>query len=53
MPEEKTITIPMETYLELVERDLFLSRLEAAGVDNWEWYHMAFENQDDDEEDCD
>lgn len=50
--DEETITIPMEKYLRLVERDIFLSRLEAAGVDNWEWYHLGFDKEDElDDED--
>lgn len=47
MAEQKTITIPLEKYLELVERDLFLSRLEESGVDNWEWYHLALKDDED------
>lgn len=50
MSNPETITIPMAEYLNLVERDLFLSRLEEAGVDNWEWYHLAFRDEDADDD---
>lgn len=53
MSNPEMVTIPIAEYLNLVERDRFLSRLEEAGVDNWEWYHLAFrdENADDDSDD--
>jgi hypothetical protein len=34
----ETITITIKEYNKLKERDKFLSKLEAAGVDNWEGY---------------
>ena len=40
------ITISKEEYEKLKERDRFLERLEAAGVDNWEGYGYAFEYDD-------
>ena len=40
------ITISKEEYEKLKERDSFLERLEAAGVDNWEGYGYAFEYDD-------
>lgn len=49
MDEEK-ITIPMSKYLELVQRNLLLSRLEEAGVNNWEWYHLALRDEDADDD---
>lgn len=40
---EETITISMKEYESLVEREIWLSCLEGAGVDNWEGYDYAFE----------
>lgn len=34
----RTVTIPIEEYVELLTDSEKLSRLEAGGVDNWEWY---------------
>lgn len=53
MSNPEMVTIPIAEYLNLVERDTFLSKLEAAGVDNWEWYHLAFEEDEDEDEDED
>ena len=50
---EATITIPYLRYEELVRDQVTLSRLEAAGVDNWEGYSFAFEDTDWDEYDGD
>lgn len=36
------VSLRIEDYNHLVERDNFLSALEAAGVDNWEGYSEAF-----------
>ena len=50
MSEEKEpimISVPLKDWEELVERDRILSRLEAAGVDNWDWYHLAFQDDED------
>ena len=47
------ITIGMEHYLQLLKDSEFLSRLEAAGVDNWEGYSEAFGDDDDDWDDED
>jgi hypothetical protein len=44
----KTVTITLEEFTELVEARDFLYRLEAAGVDNWDGYHLAMEGDDDD-----
>lgn len=33
-----TVTIPIRDYLRLVEADLSLTALQAAGIDNWEGY---------------
>lgn len=48
---DEMITIPYSEYESLKEDAAFLRRLEAAGVDNWEWYHLAFDDEDEDEED--
>ena len=37
----RTVTLPLEEYLALVEADEFLTALYAAGVDNWEGYGEA------------
>ena len=42
----ETITITKKEYDRLVERDEFLSRLEGAGVDNWEGYSYAFDEEE-------
>jgi hypothetical protein len=39
--ETDTATIPLPTYLGLVESEKKLSALEQAGVDNWEGYSHA------------
>lgn len=49
MPTEETVTIPLSEYEDLKRSSLFLSRLEAAGVDNWEGYDLAFEDEDEDD----
>lgn len=49
---DKVITISMEEYDALVERDRFLAALESAGVDNWNGFGMAhniFEGRDGDD----
>lgn len=47
------VTISQKRYKELLEAERFLSALEANGVDNWDGYHMAFEDDDDDWDDED
>ncbi len=44
------ITITAKEYNRLLKAEMFLSRLEAAGVDNWEGYCEACCSDDDDEE---
>lgn len=39
--KKDTVTISKSSYNRLVERDGFLSALEAAGVDNWSGYDCA------------
>lgn len=43
---EETVTIPKNKYLELLEDQEKLRRLEVGGVDNWEWYSACFEDDD-------
>jgi hypothetical protein len=43
------VTITDEEYNRLCEADRILSLLEAAGVDNWEGYSYAFEDEEDDD----
>ena len=50
---DETITIDKQLYLKLKRDSDFLRRLEAAGVDNWEGYSYAFEDDILDEEDLD
>lgn len=40
------IMLDFEEYAELKNRSEFLARLEAAGVDNWEGYSQACEDDD-------
>lgn len=50
----KTITISVEEYQHLKDRDFFLDCLESAGVDNWSGYGEAQEMYNEDsEEDTD
>ncbi len=39
----KTVTIPEDTYEELLDDSQFLDALKAAGVDNWDGYEVAHE----------
>jgi hypothetical protein len=48
---DELVTIKASRLKYLNERDAFLTRLEAAGVDNWDGYHYGF--GDDDEGICD
>lgn len=43
----ETITIPYSEYKALQESDDILTKLYAAGVDNWEGYSFAFEDEED------
>lgn len=43
------VTIPYAEYARLLDRDWKLSKLEAAGVDNWDGYAYAFEDEEEDE----
>jgi len=46
------VKITQEEYNYLIARDRFLTRLEAAGVDNWEGYSEGYDDEfDEDEED--
>jgi hypothetical protein len=47
MSEEKTITIPLKEYNELLEDSILLGKLQKAGVENWEWYDDAISDDDD------
>lgn len=38
MKEIVTVNMPRSRYLALLNADEKLNRLEAGGVDNWEWY---------------
>ena len=49
-PNEETITIPKKEYDELMHGSLFLSCLDAAGVDNWDGYDYAREMMDKEDE---
>ena len=40
------ISIPKERHDELVEAEKFLNALQAAGVDNWEGYHIVQESME-------
>lgn len=43
---EETVTISRAMYEMLKEDSEFLAKLEAAGVDNWEGYGEAFEEDE-------
>lgn len=46
--EEEMVTITKKEYDELSEDSLFLSFLEAAGVDNWDGYGIAIQLKNED-----
>ena len=48
MSDDKTITISVELYEELIADQEFLEALQGCGVDNWEGYDMAQEMISDD-----
>jgi len=43
---EDEVVIKVKKFEYLLERDRILSALEAAGVDNWEGYSEAFEEEE-------
>ena len=43
MADEEYRMISEKFYQELIERSTWLAALEAAGVDNWEGYDVAFQ----------
>lgn len=49
LPLPATVTIPKADYEVLKASADFLDALQAAGVDNWEGYHLAREIMADDE----
>lgn len=53
MNDEPTITISLKYYTDLKRDSITLSKLEAAGVDNWEWYGEALYGDEDDFDDED
>jgi len=50
MSTPNDITIPRKMFDRLVYREELLSRLEQAGVDNWEGYHLAFRDDEDEDQ---
>lgn len=48
--EDIKLSITLKEYSYLVARDKELSRLEAAGVDNWEGYYTDDDEEDEDED---
>lgn len=44
--EDGRVLVEKERYEELLEAEKFLDALNAAGVDNWEGYEMAFDYLD-------
>lgn len=46
-----TVTISRSEYDSLLDDSKTLSKLEAAGVDNWEGYSYAFEDDYDEDDD--
>ena len=51
MSDKNTVTISIEEYESLLEDRRILRALKAAGVDNWEGYEHAFEDEDEESED--
>ena len=49
--EEATVTISKKEYNRLVKDSDFLNALHAVGVDNWEGYSLACEDDEESEED--
>ena len=47
---DEVVTISKNDYEELLDRDAFLSALEASGVDNWEGYANAVKIYEEGEE---
>jgi len=47
MSEKEEITITRKEYESLLADQKLLNYLQAAGVDNWEWYDSALEGGDD------
>lgn len=45
-----TLTIARSHYEHLVKDSEFLARLRAAGVDNWDGYHMGFPDSDEEDD---
>ena len=43
---EETVTITRKEYERLSEDSRILGNLRAAGVDNWEGYYLAFQDED-------
>ena len=48
---EELITITKQEYDRLIDDSNFLNRLRAAGVDNWEGFGFACEDEEETEED--
>jgi len=46
---EETVTISKAKYKRLLDDQSVLRRLEAAGVDNWEGYSYAFDDEDEED----
>lgn len=48
------VILTLKEYRSLLRDSQTLSRLEGAGVDNWEGYHLAFDDEEDElDEDSD
>lgn len=47
----KTITITIEEYGNLIDARDLLYRLEAAGIDNWDGYHLAMKGDREEDDD--
>ena len=43
MAEEDFITVSLDKWNSMLEDNAFLAALEAAGVDNWEGYEVAYQ----------
>jgi len=45
--ETGSVALSRSRYNELIEAEKILHKLYAGGVDNWEWYEEALEEDDD------
>jgi len=47
---EDTVVISRKEYDQLLRQAEILQKLEDAGVDNWEYYYLAFQDEEEEDE---